>query len=228
MGTEEGKRGTPGHGMSMEVIYIIGPRRMQNELLAFFLEQKIGATCLTGADLSIFHGEDNTETDPFPVVLIDCYEKGLESVFAEIDSSDKDIVSRAHVALINVDPDLNIEEDAVLRGIKGFFYELGSPEPLLKGVRVISEGEFWVSRAILSKCIVKQKSQGRVSGGGTSGLTARETEILAMVAVGVKNEEIADKLCISPHTVKTHIYNIFKKIGVPNRLQAALWAAKNL
>ena len=49
-----------------------------------------------------------------------------------------------------------------------------------------------------------------------------------MVAVGVKNEEIADRLCISPHTVKTHIYNIFKKIGVPNRLQAALWAAQNL
>jgi LuxR family transcriptional regulator of csgAB operon len=162
------------------------------------------------------------------VVLIDCYGKDLETVFAEIDSSGKDILSRAHVALIHVDPHLNMEEDAVLRGIKGFFYELESPEPLLKGVRVISEGEVWVSRAIMSKCIVKQKSQGRIGSRGTSGLTARETEILAMVAVGVKNEEIADRLCISPHTVKTHIYNIFKKIGVPNRLQAALWAAQNL
>jgi len=49
-----------------------------------------------------------------------------------------------------------------------------------------------------------------------------------MVAVGAKNEEIADELFISPNTVRTHIYNIFKKINVPNRLQAALWAAKNL
>jgi len=49
-----------------------------------------------------------------------------------------------------------------------------------------------------------------------------------MISAGTKNEHIADKLSISPNTVKTHIYNIFKKINVPNRLQAALWAANNL
>ncbi len=59
-------------------------------------------------------------------------------------------------------------------------------------------------------------------------LTSRQTEILALVSVGATNDEIADKLYLSPHTVKTHLYNIFKKINVPNRLQAALWAAKNL
>jgi len=59
-------------------------------------------------------------------------------------------------------------------------------------------------------------------------LTQREIEILALVAVGARNEEVADELCISPHTVKSHLHNIFKKIDVPNRLQAALWAAKNL
>jgi len=61
-----------------------------------------------------------------------------------------------------------------------------------------------------------------------SPLTPREIEILSLVAIGAKNEEIAEKLFISSNTVKTHIYNIFKKIDVPNRLQAALWAAKNL
>jgi DNA-binding CsgD family transcriptional regulator len=76
-----------------------------------------------------------------------------------------------------------------------------------------------------------------------SDFVPREIEILSMVAFGAKNEQIADKLFISPNTVKTHVYNIFKispntvkthvynifkKISVPNRLQAALWAAKNL
>jgi LuxR family transcriptional regulator, positive regulator of biofilm formation len=48
------------------------------------------------------------------------------------------------------------------------------------------------------------------------------------VGSGAQNDEIAEKLFISPHTVKTHLYHIFKKISVPNRLQAALWVAKNL
>jgi DNA-binding CsgD family transcriptional regulator len=75
---------------------------------------------------------------------------------------------------------------------------------------------------------MQNKQQKHPPKGDVAGLTPREVEILAMVAVGAKNEEIAEKLYISPHTVKTHIYNIFKKIDVPNRLQAALWAASNL
>jgi len=59
-------------------------------------------------------------------------------------------------------------------------------------------------------------------------LTPREIKILIMVGAGAENEEIAHKLGISPNTVRTHIYNIYKKINVSNRLQAVLWAAKNI
>ncbi|SMC51074.1 PilZ domain-containing protein [Desulfocicer vacuolatum DSM 3385] len=59
-------------------------------------------------------------------------------------------------------------------------------------------------------------------------LTPREREILEKIVQGASNRDIADGLYISPHTVKTHLHNIFQKINVSGRLQAALWAAKHL
>jgi LuxR family transcriptional regulator of csgAB operon len=132
------------------------------------------------------------------------------------------------MALFNVDQGKGIEEEAVAWGIKGIFYKDDPLERLKKGVGAIFEGELWVSREILTKCVMENRSKNTSHNRDESVLTSREIEILAMIATGSKNEEIAEKLFISPNTVKTHIYNIFKKINVPNRLQAALWAAKNL
>lgn len=68
----------------------------------------------------------------------------------------------------------------------------------------------------------------RLSNSDSALLTLRQAEILAHVAVGGTNEQIAEKLRISPHTVRNHLYHIHKKLNIPHRLQAALWAAKNL
>ena len=62
---------------------------------------------------------------------------------------------------------------------------------------------------------------------GTSYLTKRETEILVLIAKGLLNKEIADKLNITERTVKNHISNIFKKINVYDRTQAAVYAIKH-
>jgi len=75
---------------------------------------------------------------------------------------------------------------------------------------------------------LKDKWQGNLLKANEMVLTPREIEILSVLALGVKNEEIASKLYISPHTVKTHLYAIYKKINVSNRLQAVLWAGENL
>ena len=58
-------------------------------------------------------------------------------------------------------------------------------------------------------------------------LTSRELEVLRLVAQGATNAEIADLLEISPHTVKSHVIHIFNKLGVSDRTQAAVWAARN-
>ena len=72
----------------------------------------------------------------------------------------------------------------------------------------------------------RQVLSAELSGVSSNVLTTREKEILDKIAQGSRNKDIADELYISLHTVKTHIYNIFKKIDVSNRIQAVLWKAK--
>jgi DNA-binding NarL/FixJ family response regulator len=56
-------------------------------------------------------------------------------------------------------------------------------------------------------------------------LTHREVEVLQQLAAGSTNKEIAQELCISEHTVKSHVIHVFNKIGVNDRTQASVWAA---
>jgi LuxR family transcriptional regulator of csgAB operon len=114
------------------------------------------------------------------------------------------------------------------RGVQGFFYREDELSLFLKGIKTLFSGEIWLSRDILVNLVLNSNITKMPSGQEKAGLTAREMEILALVSMGAKNFEIAEKLYISPHTVKTHLYNLFKKINVDNRFQAALWATQNL
>ncbi len=210
-----------------KLIIIIGPRSLQNGLMGHFLEEKTGAKCLAIAAPSQIPAADEEEGSDSRLILGDCLEKDLDSCMADLEYLGEPVLSRDYVVLFNVSPGLKIEENALRRGVKGFFYEQDPLEVFPRGLGAILNGEIWVSREIMTKFIPGDKGldPSRME---ASVLTPREIEILSLVAIGAKNEEIAEKLYISSNTVKTHIYNIFKKIDVPNRLQAALWAAKNL
>jgi DNA-binding NarL/FixJ family response regulator len=208
-------------------IIIIGPRSLQNGLMGHFLQEKTGATCLAFADPSRIPTVEDKEGNETRLILSDCLEKDLDSCMADLESCGEAVLSTDFVVLFNVSPGLKIEENALRRGVKGFFYEQDPLEVFPRGLEAILNGEIWVSRDIMTRFIPDDKGPDHARA-EASILTPREIEILSLVAIGAKNEEIAEKLFISSNTVKTHIYNIFKKIDVPNRLQAALWAAKNL
>ena len=123
---------------------------------------------------------------------------------------------------------MEFKKKYVLKGIYGFFYEHDPMDIFIKGVLAVLDGKLWFPREVMTQYILEDADRDKFSKNSHKQLTKRQTEILSLIAVGASNDEVSDKLCISPYTVKTHLYNIFRKINVPNRVQASLWAAKNL
>ena len=201
---------------------------MNNELLASFLEAKVEVKCVSKGTIVDVIDSSGQETDNPKLVLLDCFAKDPERLFLELESCRRDISSPALVAVFNLIRGLKIEKELVGRGIRGIFYAHDHPDHLKRGVQALLEGEIWISREVMSKFIPETGEAKRLSANETSVLSNREIEILGLVAKGEMNTEIAETLFISRHTVKSHLYNIYKKIKVTNRLEAALWANENL
>jgi LuxR family transcriptional regulator, positive regulator of biofilm formation len=208
-------------------VWIIGPRSLQNELLAGLLMKKTGASCIHGNSVSQTCQSAPSGKSP-GLVLFDCLGEDPQSRMERIGVEEEPLVSPHLVAYFNLTRGLGIEKRALQEGVRGFFYSDDPPEQIQKGVMALFSGELWVSREIMTRYILEEKGSAKPYFKNVHGLTDREVEILSMIAIGSTNEEIAGKLFISVNTVKTHVYNLFQKIKVPNRLQAALWAAKNL
>ena len=199
----------------------------QNKLMAWYLEEKTGlaCNCFRELDVGSLSDRNGQQTD---LVLLDCMGSDYASLWSTIralfDADKKGI----YVAIFNMAAGQPFGNDLVKRGVRGVFYDDDPLPNLAKGVPAILEGELWFSRKDLMKCILEADTDSRLAMELKAQLTAREREILLLIASGFNNSQIADRLNISRNTVKTHLYNIYNKINVPNRLQAALWAAKHL
>ena len=208
--------------------FIVGPMMLQNELMASYLKQNTGNDCLAVSDITQILTDNSKDKNREKLLFWDCRGKNLNGLLAELRPYINNNRSESHVVLFNVPKDMKFQKKFVLKGIHGISYEHDPLDNFMKGVRAVLDGKLWLSRDMMTQCIFENSGSDTSSKSIGGKLTERQTEILALVAVGATNDEIADRLCISPHTVKTHLYNIFKKINVPNRVQAAFWAAKNL
>jgi len=208
-------------------IYIFGPLKLQNELLVSYLEKNTGMDCEYWRKQKITSIPDSKDVRS-SLILLDCYDNDMDSLWIKLDLSFFSTRHECYVALINVNLKKGIEKEAVKRNVRGIFYNGDPPEVLTKGVKAILKGELWFSRTVLEEILFDEIRYNEKARNTNSALTPREKEVLIMVSSGEANEDIAARLCISPYTVKTHIYNIYTKIAVPNRIQAALWASKNL
>ena len=110
--------------------------------------------------------------------------------------------------------------DALDAGAIGYLLKDGAPEELIRGIRCAHRGESPLS----PKAAAAVLARGRRP---EVDLTDRETEVLRLIGAGLPNRRIAGQLGIAEQTVKTHVGNIFHRLGVTDRTSAALWAQRN-
>jgi two-component system nitrate/nitrite response regulator NarL len=114
---------------------------------------------------------------------------------------------------------------AMRLGARGVVLKQSASDLLLKSIRRVAEGEIWLDNRMTAEVIEAFKKSSE-SGQRREKplLSAREKEIVQLVAQGFRNREIGEKLFISEQTVKNHLHNIFDKLGVSDRLELALYA----
>lgn len=204
-------------------IVIIGKNQLHYELLSFFLVNELKADCLFQTQWPSVT-KTNKESDRIKVWLFDCLDLNENEIEKSLGRQSAMMPAHLIVALFNVKRGYQLERLVKKNKIRGIFYTHDSRHVFLKGIRTMLTGQMWLSRKMLSNCVMLGREVFYPCFAENKPLSRREKVVLRNVASGASNQEIADKLQISVHTVKTHLYKIYRKINVPNRLQATLWA----
>lgn len=133
------------------------------------------------------------------------------------------------IILFNVNKRLTTEELLTFGNLKGLFYQETTLAEMADDCREIINGQNRLPRNVISQLLYYYRHLiANNTCSAIVDITARELQILRCLQTGSSNQQIADNLFISEYTVKSHLYQIFKKISVKNRLQAIAWANQNL
>jgi DNA-binding NarL/FixJ family response regulator len=117
--------------------------------------------------------------------------------------------------------------EALRAGASGFLLKDTPPEQLVEAIRVVAGGDALLSPSVTKRVIeefVARKRPAQSKPRGLDELTAREHEVLTLVARGLSNAEIAERLVVSETTVKTHVSSVLRKLGLRDRVQAVIAA----
>lgn len=201
-------------------ILIADDHLMVREGLKQILELDGDIKVVAQADDGIQCLEQIAQADP-DVILLDINMpnmNGLETL-EKIRQKDKD----RKVLILTIHNEVEYLMKAVEIGINGYVLKDSESSVLKKAIFSVYEGESYIEPSltpILKNKIIERKAANEV-------LTKREVEVLKLLAEGLFNKEIAYSLSISEKTVKNHVSNIFRKIGVADRTQAAVYAIRN-
>ncbi|MGD0868657.1 MAG: response regulator transcription factor [Bryobacteraceae bacterium] len=146
------------------------------------------------------------------------------------------VKNKTRVIVLTASDDKNEFVQAMKLGTSGIVLKQTATELLIKSIRKVHAGEIWLdshtTAAVIRQFVAADdaapaSAQSAPRDRERSPLSQREREIVALVAQGFKNKEMAEKMFISEQTVKNHLHNIFDKLGVSDRLELALYAIHN-
>ncbi len=165
------------------------------------------------------------ERDP-DVVLMDIRMPGMDGLDATREITTNERLRDVRVVILTT---FDLDEyvfEALRLGASGFLVKNTRPAELVQAVRVVADGEALLSPGVTRRLVGKFAAQAKapVNVPGLASLTEREREIVELVADGLSNQEIADRLVVSPWTAKTHVSRAMAKLGARDRAQLVVFA----
>lgn len=113
---------------------------------------------------------------------------------------------------------------ALQKGAAGLVLKESAPEQLIECVRRVHAGERWIDPGATSRLLQPAAPPDTAAQERAASLTGREREVVRMIASGLRNRDIGERLSISENTVKVHLHNIYEKLGVEGRMELLLLA----
>ncbi len=143
----------------------------------------------------------------------------------------REAAKSARVLVLTGSRDSDIHQQAAQLGAMGVVLKDDAAELLIKAIEKIYNGEAWLDRRTVGNLVLKISNHDKDSVDPRtrkiSTLTDRERQVIALIAEGLKNRQIAERLFISPTTVTHHLSSIYSKLGVSDRLELVIYAFAN-
>lgn len=208
-------------------ILIVNDQLVVREGLRMLIENHPGSKVI-GMARTRAEALDLIAREPVDLIILDL-ELGGESALSFIPEL-REASKTARILVLTGARNSETHQQAAQLGAMGVVLKEDAADLLLKAIEKVFLGEAWLDRITMGSLLWQLSSHQEPSDPQTqkiASLTEREHEVIALIAEGLKNRQIAQRLFISPTTVTHHLSSIYAKLGVSDRLELVIYALRN-
>ncbi|HMJ09550.1 MAG TPA: response regulator transcription factor [Pyrinomonadaceae bacterium] len=208
-------------------IFLLGNYSIFRSALKMLIESKQGLEVI-GEAATIAEATAAFERRKPDVILVDLPD-GADSSLLPAQSGLGDLTP---ILVLSATHDAELYQRCLKLNIKGMVRKQKGADVLFKAIEKVHAGEYWLERSIMGNAIrslIEERNTLNENSRNNQPqqLTDRERQVVTLICTGLKNKDIAEKLCITETTVRHHLTSIFEKLGTKNRLELVLHAFRN-